>query len=224
VTVAQQLAEVREQIAAAARSAGRAPDAVTLVVVTKEVDVDAVRAAIAAGATDFGENRAQELASKAETLEQGAGPGAPRWHFIGRLQRNKVRLVARHVALWQSVDRAELATEIANRAPGAAVLVQVNVTGEAQKGGCTPEDTDALVDTCRTHGCRVEGLMTVPPARGDPRPVFARLRRMTDDLGLAVCSMGMSGDYGMAIAEGATMVRVGSAIFGPRPGRLGARR
>jgi PLP dependent protein len=232
MTVADRLGEVRERIATAARSAGRAPDAVTLVVVTKEVDADAVRAAIAAGESDFGENRAQELAAKAEIIaaEVGAREGVStaarglRWHFIGRLQRNKVRSVARHVALWQSVDRAELATEIGHRSPGAAVLVQVNVTGEAQKGGCPPESADALVETCRAHGCRVEGLMTVPVAQGDPRPVFARLRRMTDDLGLAVCSMGMSSDYEIAISEGATMVRVGSAIFGPRPGGLGARR
>jgi hypothetical protein len=151
-------------------------------------------------------------------------PTRPRWHFIGRLQRNKVRAAAPYVALWQSIDRADLAAEVGGRAPGAVVLVQVNVAGEAQKGGCAPGETDALVETCRAHGCRVEGLMTVPPAVGDPRPVFARLRQMTDDLGLRVCSMGMSGDYEIAIAEGATMVRVGSAIFGPRPGGVGARR
>ena len=104
------------------------------------------------------------------------------------------------------------------------MLVQVNVAGEAQKGGCTPDAVDALVDECRAHGCRVDGLMAVPPAEGDPRPVFARLRRMSDDRGFAVCSMGMSGDFELAISQGATMVRVGRAIFGPRQGSADARR
>jgi pyridoxal phosphate enzyme (YggS family) len=224
--VAEHLTEVRERIAAATRSAGREPHAVTLVVVTKEVGLDGVRAALAAGAVDLGENRAQELVTKAGTLarDEDAPTRALRWHFIGRLQRNKVRAAAPYVGLWQSIDRAELAVELGHRVPGAAVLVQVNVTGEAQKGGCPPDEAEALVDMCRAHGCHVEGLMTVPPAAGDPRPVFARLWRMTDDLHLRVCSMGMSGDFELAIAEGATMVRVGAAIFGPRPGRADARR
>jgi len=189
--------------------------------VTKEVDIRRVRAAIAQGAVDLGENRTADLVAKAEAI---AAADAPRWHFIGRLQRNKVRAAAPYVALWQSVDRPELGAEVARRAPGAAVLVQVNITGEPQKGGCRPEETAALVDTCRGQGCRVEGLMTVPASGEDPRPAFARLRQMTDDLGLRVCSMGMSGDYEPAVAEGATMVRVGSAIFGPRPGGADARR
>ena len=222
-SVPERLAAVRERVAAAARATGRAPEDVTLVVVTKEIEVERVREAVDAGAADLGENRAQELVPKAVALAS-AGAQEVRWHFIGRLQRNKVRAAAPHVALWESVDRAELAAEIGRRAPGAAVLVQVNVAGEAQKGGCAPEDVDALVETCRASGCRVDGLMTVAALAGDPRPVFARLRRMTDDLGLTVCSMGMSGDYEAAIAEGATMVRVGSAIFGPRPGPAVARR
>jgi hypothetical protein len=221
VTVAERLAAVRARVAGAALASGRDADAVTLVVVTKEVALDDVRAAIAAGADDLGENRAQDLAAKAAALSADA---APRWHFIGRLQRNKVRSVASVVALWESVDRAELAAEIGRRAPGAEVLVQVNVAGEAQKGGCAPGEVNGLVDACRTHGCRVAGLMTVPPASGDPRPVFSRLRALTSDLGLEVCSMGMSGDYEAAISEGATMVRVGRAIFGPRPGPADARR
>ena len=224
--VAERLTEVRERVATAARSAGREPDSVILVVVTKEVGIAGVRAAIATGASELGENRAQELVGKAEAVTADDAPAASRvrWHFIGRLQRNKVRAVAPHVALWQSIDRADLAAEVGRRSPGAAVLVQVNMTGEVQKGGCAPDETDALVQTCRAQGCLVEGLMTVPPAVGDPRAVFARLRRMTDDLGLGVCSMGMSGDFELAIAEGATMVRVGGAIFGPRPGVGGARR
>jgi len=229
--IAAALHEVRARIAAAARASGRAADAVTLVAVTKTVPASDVRVAIAAGATALGENRVQELVAKAEALGKPDGPGvgdgrdrAYEWHLIGRLQRNKVRAAAPYVALWQSIDRADLAAEVGRRAPGAAVLVQVNVAGEPQKGGCALEAVDALVDDCRAAGCRVEGLMTVPPAAGDPRPMFARLRRMTDDLGLSVCSMGMSGDYELAIGEGATMVRVGSAIFGPRPGPGDARR
>jgi pyridoxal phosphate enzyme (YggS family) len=225
MTVAERLAEVRERIAAASRTAGRDPAGVSLVVVTKDVGLDEARAAIADGAVDLGENRAQDLARKAEALAPArSGERSPRWHFIGRMQRNKVRLVAPVVALWESVDREEIAAEIGRRAPGAAVLVQVNVTGEPQKGGCAPTAVRALVETCTTYGCRVDGLMTVPEAVGDPRPVFARLRQMADDLGLRECSMGMSGDYEIAIAEGATMVRVGRAIFGPRPGGSDARR
>lgn len=220
--VAQRLDEARARVAAAARASGRADDAVTLVVVTKEVGLDAIRAALAAGAHDLGENRAQELVPKAEAL--AGEPAPPRWHFIGRLQRNKVRAVAPHVALWQSIDRAELAAEVGRRAPGARVLVQVNLGGEAQKGGCEPAGAEPLVEACRAAGCRVEGLMTVPPAAGDPAPVFAGLRAMADRLGLAECSMGMSHDYEVAIAQGATMVRIGSAIFGPRPGPGAARR
>jgi pyridoxal phosphate enzyme (YggS family) len=211
--VAERLADVRARVDAAA--AGRD---VTLVLVTKTVPVEAVREACAAGATDLGENRAQELVAKAPEL-----PGA-RWHFIGRLQRNKVRRVAPYVSLWQSVDRVELARDIAAHAPGARVLVQVNVGDEPQKGGCAVPETGALVERSRALGLRVEGLMTVPPAGPDPAPFFGVLRRLTDDLGLTTCSMGMSGDFEQAIAEGATMVRVGSAVFGPRPPDLDARR
>jgi pyridoxal phosphate enzyme (YggS family) len=223
VTVADRLRSVRARVDAAARASGRSPEAVTLVVVTKEVGLEAVRDALEAGVTDLGENRAQELVPKAEAIA-GDAQYQPRWHFIGRLQRNKVRATAPHVALWQSIDREDVAREVARRVPGAAMLVQVNVAREPQKGGCEPAAVAALVDACRALGCRVEGLMTVPPAAGDPRPVFAALRRMTDDLGLFQCSMGMSSDFEVAIAEGATMVRIGSAIFGPRPGSGEARR
>jgi len=218
-----QFAEVRARVDAAARAAGREPNDVGLVVVTKTVPVDVVREAIAEGATDLGENRAQELVAKAEAL--ATGNGAPiRWHLIGRLQRNKVRALAPHVSLWQSVDREELASDIARHAPGAAVLVQVNVAGEAQKGGCPPHAAPGLVDRCRAHGLTVRGLMTIPPAAGDPGPVFRALRALTDELALPTCSMGMSGDFEQAIAAGATMVRVGTAVFGPRPPDPNARR
>jgi len=210
--VAESLAAVRRRIAHAAAASGRDAGDVTLVAVTKTVGVDAIRDAINAGALDLGENRAQDLVAKAAQLGD-----APRWHFIGRLQRNKVRALAPHVALWQSVDRVEVAQEIVRHAPAAAVLVQVNVAGEVQKGGCAPDEVRDLVDSCEGLGLVVEGCMTVPPANTDPEPVFVELRRMVDDLGLRTCSMGMSGDFETAVAEGSTMVRVGTAVFGPRP-------
>ncbi len=213
--VAARLADVLARIAAAARASGRDPGAVTLVAVSKEVDAAAVRDALAAGQRDFGENRAQELAAKAGALEP-ASP-APLWHFIGRIQRNKVRAVAPVVALWHSVDRAEVGEAIARHAPGARVLVQVNVGDEPQKGGCDPAGTAALVERLAGLGLAVEGLMTVPPHERDPRPYFASLRDLATSLGLATLSMGMSGDYEAAIAEGATLVRVGTAVFGARP-------
>ena len=221
-TIADRYAAVRDRIARAAERAGRRPDDITLVVVTKTFGVDDIRDAIAAGAHDLGENRAQELVQKAPALTGGAP--APRWHFIGRLQRNKVRAVAPYVTLWQSVDNADLAAEIARRAPGASVLVQVNIGAEPQKGGCPPAATNSLVERCGALGLRVSGLMTVPPVDADPRGPFRALRRLTDELGLSVCSMGMSGDFEEAIEEGSTMVRVGSAIFGPRRPDPAARR
>jgi hypothetical protein len=186
------------------------------------VPFESVRVVLGADVVDVGENRAQELLEKAEQLD-GSAP-APRWHFIGQLQRNKVRMLAPRVALWQSVDRADLADELGRRAPGARVLLEVNVAGEAQKGGCAPSETSRLAEHCQVQGLVVEGLMTVPPAAGDPRPHFARLRALTDELALPVCSMGMSGDFEAAIGEGATMVRVGTAVFGPRPTAPDARR
>ena len=230
--IAANLAVVRERVEAATRAAGRPPGAVTLVVVTKSVGVDAVAAVLRAGARDLGENRAQELLAKAGDPALGGGPafgddgpgGAPVWHFIGRLQRNKVRALAPVVAWWHSVDRAELGAEIARHAPGARVYVQVNVAGEAQKGGCAPGDASAIVDGCRERGLVVEGLMTVPPAGSDPRPVFRALRAQCDTLGLEGCSMGMSGDFEVAISEGATVVRVGTSVFGARPDPPPARR
>lgn len=221
-SIEARLGAVRDRVATAARAAGRDPDDITLVVVTKSVGADEARVVIEAGALDLGENQAQELVAKAAALTAAAV--APRWHFIGRLQRNKVRALAPHVACWQSVDRVELADEIGRRAPAAVVLVQVNVSGEAQKGGCAPSEARGLVEACTARGLRVDGLMTVPPAAGDPVPHFRRLRALTDELGLRTCSMGMSGDFELAIGCGATMVRVGSAIFGPRPEGDAARR
>jgi pyridoxal phosphate enzyme (YggS family) len=195
---------------------------VTIVVVTKTVSEARVREALVAGATDLGENRAQDLVAKAAAL--GDAEPAPVWHFIGRLQRNKVRMLAGTVELWHSIDRAELADPLARHAPGARVLVEVNLSGEPQKGGCRPDDAEGLVERLAGAGLVVEGLMTVPAAGVDPRPAFAALREMGGRLRLGRLSMGMTGDFEPAISEGATIVRIGSAIFGPRTGAEGLRR
>ena len=210
--IAARVAEVRDRIAAAARAAGREPRAVRLLAATKTQPVEAVRAVVRAGVVDVGENRAQELVAKAPALADTDAV----WHFIGRLQRNKVRQLAPWVGCWQSVDRAELVDALGTRVAGARILLEVNVAGEAQKGGCTPAEAPALVDRARAAGLEPVGLMTVAPATGDPRPTFAALRDLAGRLGLAELSMGMTGDYEAAIAEGATVVRLGSALFGPR--------
>ncbi|HKH26372.1 MAG TPA: YggS family pyridoxal phosphate-dependent enzyme [Acidimicrobiia bacterium] len=216
--IAAAVDEVRARIAAAARSAGREPDAVRLVAATKTVPADRVAEAVALGVRDVGENRAQELLAKADALTGAPGPVAIEvcWHFLGRLQRNKVRSLAGSVTWWQSVDREALGVAIARHAPGARVLVEVNLGGEPQKGGCAPTEAGRLVDALRGLGLRVEGLMTIPPAGDDPRRWFAALRELGDDLGVDQLSMGMTDDYEAAVQEGATMVRVGRAIFGAR--------
>ncbi|HLJ07835.1 MAG TPA: YggS family pyridoxal phosphate-dependent enzyme [Acidimicrobiia bacterium] len=209
--VAARLQAVRDRVADAAGRAGRPASAVRLVVVTKGVPPPVMQAAYDAGAADFGENRAQELLAKAPQIE-----GRPTWHFIGRLQRNKVAGLAPLVDLWQSVDRIELGQDIAGRAPGAAVLAEVNVSGDPAKAGVATADAARLVDGLRSAGLSVGGLMTIPAAGEDPRPAFARLAALADRLGLAELSMGMSDDFEVAVEEGATIVRVGRAIFGPQ--------
>ena len=212
-SVTERVVAVRERIVSAARAAGRAPSEICLVAATKTQPVDAIAEVIAAGVHDLGENRAQELVAKAPAL----APLAPVWHFIGRLQRNKINQLAPWVESWESVDRTEVADALAARAPGAAVLVEVNVAEEVQKGGCSVADAPALVDQLRVLGIRVDGLMTVAPARGDPRRSFAGLRELAQHLELVELSMGMSGDFEAAIAEGATRVRIGTGLFGLRP-------
>ncbi len=227
--VAARLDAVRSRIAAAGGD-----DRVTIVAVTKGFDVDAITAARAVGLFDVGENYAQELLDKHQRLAtaHAGGPAGPEsldasdvarlsFHFIGRLQRNKVRALAGIVALWQSVDRLDLAVEIARRAPGAAVLVQLNLSGEGQKGGCDPAGVAELVDGARGLGLDVRGLMGVAPAgpAADSRPGFDRLVALADALDLPVRSIGMSGDLEMAVQAGSTMVRVGTSLFGPRPAR-----
>ncbi len=218
MSVADGLARVRERIERASARAGRSPGEVALVAVSKVHPASAVREAYEAGQRLFGENYVQELAEKAESL---ADLGELRWHFIGHLQRNKVKQVLRTGAVIETVDSARLASEIDKRAPAPVeVLLQVNVAGEAQKAGCDPSELAALVAQVRAMPrLALRGLMTIPPLGEEPeasRPFFARLRELGAEHGLRELSMGMSADLEVAIEEGATIVRVGTAIFGAR--------
>ena len=225
---------MRERIARAAGRAGRRPEEVTLVGVSKRQPAEAVAALVAAGLSHCGESFVQEAREKIPRVAAllGGAP-APRWHLVGRLQRNKARLAAGLFDVIESVDRIELALALDAAAATAGrtleVLLQVNVSGEAQKGGASPDALPALVRELATHAhLRLTGLMTVPRATDEPeqvRPAFARLRELRDDLcrtvsglTLPVLSMGMSADFEVAIEEGATLVRVGTALFGPRGG------
>lgn len=224
--VAARLDVVRERIAAA----GGAPDAITVVAVTKGHGPAAAAAALATGLSDLGESYAAELSSTRAAIEAaspltGDGP-SPRWHFLGQVQRNKVRTIAAQVDLWQGVDRVAAGDEIARRAPGAAVLVQLNLSGEPQKHGCRPDDAPALVERLVSTGLDVRGLMGIGPA-GPPeaaRSGFRSLVALAEELGLAERSIGMSDDLEVAVEEGATMVRIGRALFGPRSGGADLRR
>jgi hypothetical protein len=194
------------------------PAGVTLVAVSKSQPAEAIREAFEAGQRDFGENYVQEWREKAQTLADLAGI---RWHFIGSLQTNKVKYLAGRVALVHTVDREELGREIARRwekaGARARILVEVNLGGEASKGGCTPGEAPGLVAALRAlPAAEVAGLTCIPPPEDDPRPHFRALRDLRDRLGLSELSMGMSGDYPIAIEEGSTIVRVGTAIFGER--------
>jgi pyridoxal phosphate enzyme (YggS family) len=212
--VTERLEDVRAQIVAA----GRSSEDVRVVAVTKGFGVDAVQAAVSAGLVDCGENQAQSMLAKVT----GAPPEV-RWHFLGPVQRNKVRDLAGHVHLWHALDRAVAGHAIAARAPGARVLVQVNLTGDPARPGCTWDGAAPLVDEVRDAGLDVRGLMGVGP-RDDPRPAFRRLAALAARLGLPEVSMGMSGDLAVAIEEGATIVRIGTALFGARPGTAAVRR
>lgn len=175
----------------------------------------AVDAAVRAGLRIVGESYAQEVVGKYVAALDGA-----ELQFIGHLQSNKVRALAGRVGLVASVDRPSLVDELAKRMPGVRVFVQPNLTADTTKSGCAPQDTAELVERCSAAGLRVEGLMTIGPASGEPyetRRVFRTLRTMVDRLGLTQCSMGMSDDLEIAVGEGATQVRVGTALFGPRP-------
>ncbi len=213
---------------AAADRAGRSPGEVTLVAVTKTRTIDEIRAVVDAGVLDLGENYVQEMEEKAEVLA-----GLPvRWHAIGHLQTNKVRKIAPFVSLVHSVDSLRVAEELEKRARAAQrqvpFLLQVNVAGEESKFGVAPEEAPPLAEQlAKLEHARLVGLMTMPPYCEDPevnRPYFVRLRQLRDQLidsgvpadTLRHLSMGMTCDFEVAIEEGATLVRVGTAIFGPR--------
>ena len=225
--IAENLREIRERIAQAAARAGREPGAVRLVAVSKTKPAAAIAAAFACGQTIFGENYVQELVAKQPEL-----PVEISWHFIGSLQSNKVRQIAGRVELIHSVDRLSLAREI-DRQWGALgkvcdILVQVNISREETKGGASSEELLGLVrEVAQLPNVKVKGLMTMPPFFDDPegaRPYFRKLRELAEEVrqaaipGVEMCelSMGMSGDFEAAIEEGATLVRVGSALFGER--------
>jgi PLP dependent protein len=224
-TIAARLDAVRSRILSAAAQAGRAPGDVRLIAVSKGKTSKEIRAAHAAGQRDFGENYAQELVEKADALADLDGLV---WHAIGRLQRNKAKYAARIAQVVHSVDRDDLAIELDRRAASQnrrlQVLIEVNVGGEDTKGGCAPGELGGLLDAVsRCAHLEPVGLMTIAPFRedaADVRPFFAELRALRDAHGgaavLPELSMGMSHDYEVAIAEGATMVRVGTAIFGAR--------
>jgi PLP dependent protein len=211
--VASRAADLRRRVARVA--GGREID---IVAVTKGFGIDAVIAAMHCGFTGVGENYAQEMIAKVTQIPTEL---RPRWHFLGRLQSNKVRSLAPVVEVWQSVDRIELIDEIAKRAPGARVFIQTNLSGEPQKGGAPMEAVTALVRHARSSALLVEGLMGVGP-EGPPeaaRSGFRDLVALADDLDLPQRSIGMTEDLEVAVEEGSTMVRVGSALFGPRPPR-----
>ncbi len=229
MSIADNLAGVRRRIARAAELAGRDPDEITLVCVSKYVDVHCIRQAYDAGARDFGENYAQNLREKAQDL---ADLPDLRWHFIGGLQRNKVKVVIGTTHLIHSVDSAGLVQEIDRRAAAANltqdVLVQLNLAGEATKSGITAEELPSFLENFAgcTH-CRCAGLMTMPPFFDEPQragPFFSHLRELQEQqapihrpgVALQHLSMGMSGDFEAAIQCGATLIRVGTSIFGAR--------
>lgn len=216
--VADRLARLRNVIG----EAGRDPGSVRIVAVTKGHGPQVCEAALANGLSELGESYAQELADKV------ARPGlvGVRWHFVGGLQTRRVRTIAGAVHLWQSVDRPKVVAEVARWAPGARVLVQVALSDEPGRAGCRLSEVPELATRATDAGLVVEGLMGVGPATGGPeaaRQGFRRLRRTADEMGLGTVSMGMSGDVPVALAEGATMLRLGTALFGPRPSRAAVR-
>ena len=224
--ISERIDEIRRRMDAACRRAGRNPSEVTLVAVAKTFPASDVREAVRAGATSVGENYVQELLTKREVLDDL--PVA--WHFIGHLQSNKVKSIAGWVRMIHAVDSLSLVAEIDRRAAQAGrtieCLVEVNTTGEQSKFGLKPEDTPAFVHSLAVYEhVKVGGLMTIGPFLPDPegsRPMFRRLRELRNDLAgqggvtMQHLSMGMTGDFEVAIEEGATLVRIGTAIFGSR--------
>jgi pyridoxal phosphate enzyme (YggS family) len=225
-SVAERLHRVRDEIGDAAVRAGREASDVRLVAISKGFPPQAVAAAMEAGQLEFGENRVQELESKYDKVPAGVV-----WHFVGALQRNKVRKLVRMASVIHSIDSRELAREVSSRSEGPIeVLIEVNASGEASKGGVPPHELNGLVEAVlEMEHLDLIGLMTMAPRVADPeeaRPVFrqlAELRRQVEDrysyARIHHLSMGMSQDYRVAVEEGSTMVRIGEAIFGPRDTR-----
>lgn len=225
--IAENLVEVRERISRAIQKSGREPDSARLITVSKQISVDRIEEARAAGAVVFGENKIQEAIPKIEQM----GAEGIFWHFIGHLQKNKIKFLDERFDLIHSVDSFEVAEKIAkhyhseNRVQ--RILLQVNVSGEAAKFGMEPKELEKqMAEFFQLQGIQVEGLMTIPPFDSDPensRRHFSRLRELREQyekqngLPLNELSMGMSNDFEVAVEEGATLVRVGTAIFGPRP-------
>ncbi len=221
--------QVKEALAEAARTAGRKTEDVSLVAVSKLHPASDIRALAETGQVDFGENYVQEAVGKQEELADLD----VRWHFIGGLQSNKAKFVAGNFALVHSVDSRKLANTLSNKALARDavqdILLQVNIAGEEQKSGISVENLPELADAVmEMDGVRLRGLMTMPPFFDEPeraRPVFARLRQLRDELegqlgiSLPHLSMGMTGDFVPAVEEGATLVRIGTRIFGARPPR-----
>jgi pyridoxal phosphate enzyme (YggS family) len=222
-TIAERLEALRLRIAEACRRSGRSPEEVTLVAVAKGFPADTVREGAAAGLRHFGENRVQEAQAKLPLLAD-LSP-RPTWHMVGHLQSNKVKTALGLFDIIHSVDSLHLAEAISKRAPlpvRVPVLLEVNVSGEAAKYGFSVEGLPAQAEAIRNlPGLDVRGLMTVAPLTEDPeqvRPVFRRLRGLAETLGLRELSMGMTDDFEVAVEEGATIVRIGRAIFGERSG------
>jgi hypothetical protein len=225
--VGERLSAIRARITAA----GGDSDRVAVVAVTKGHGLDAVLAALYVGLLDIGENYAAELLEKVARLHEAADDGnvaarpAPRWHFLGAVQRNKVPKLAPVVACWQAVARCEEAEAIGRRRRGAEVFVEIDLSGDAGRGGCAPADAERVVDSARQAGCRVRGLMTVAPlvvgvpARATAADAFATVAGLAATLGLDELSMGMSHDLEEAVSAGSTMIRIGTALFGERPAR-----
>ncbi len=221
-TIAKNIAKVRTRIREAAQACGRDPETVGLLAVSKTKPAAAVREAHACGQRDFGENYLQEALNKQAELSDLALT----WHFIGPIQSNKTRPIAEHFAWVHSVDRLKIAQRLSEQRPAHLpplnICLQVNVSGEASKSGCAPEELPALaLAVSQLPNLRLRGLMTIPEPTRDvaqQHAACARLRQLRDDLnlGLDVLSMGMSDDLEAAIAEGATWVRIGTALFGAR--------
>jgi pyridoxal phosphate enzyme (YggS family) len=219
MNIARNITEVRERIAHAAVRAGRSPDEVTIIAVTKYVDDSAIRQAVEAGIKHFGENRVQEAQRK--ILRLPVSGLCPTWHMIGHLQRNKVQTALKIFDIIHSIDSVQLAQAISAQAERILpVLLQVNIAGEKTKGGFQRDElSKAVAEISKMPNLSLKGLMTIAPLVDDPeevRPVFKELRELRDSFGMEHLSMGMSNDFEIAVEEGATMVRLGRIIFGER--------